>query len=101
MSKVISADVSDDLAERIEEEQEEGESRSATVRRLIRSGLAPQPSGIRNLPKRRVMILASVLLLLITTTPPTQLRLPLGIAAIGLSLLGGLLELVALTSDQP
>lgn len=39
MSKVISADVSDDLAERIEAEQEDGESRSATVRRLVRRGL--------------------------------------------------------------
>lgn len=39
MSKVISADVSEDLAERIEAEQEEGESRSATVRRLVRRGL--------------------------------------------------------------
>lgn len=39
MSKVISADVSDDLAERIDAEQEDGESRSATVRRLVRRGL--------------------------------------------------------------
>lgn len=39
MSNVISSDVSDDLMERIEAEQEEGESRSAVVRRLIRRGL--------------------------------------------------------------
>jgi len=39
MSKVISADVPDDLAERVEAEQEQGESRSAAVRRLVRAGL--------------------------------------------------------------
>ena len=39
MSKVISADVPDDLADRVEDEQEEGESRSAAVRRLVRAGL--------------------------------------------------------------
>lgn len=39
MSKVISADVPDDLAERVEESREEGESRSAAVRRLVRTGL--------------------------------------------------------------
>jgi hypothetical protein len=101
MSKVISADVSEDLAERIEEEQEEGESRSATVRRLVRSGLDPQPSGIGNLPNRRIMIVAGVLLLLIGATPPEPLRLAFGIAGMSLNLLGGLLELVALTSDRP
>jgi len=46
MSKVISTDVPDDLAERIEAEQEEGESRSATVRRLIRRGLDADQSPI-------------------------------------------------------
>lgn len=44
MSKVISADVPDDLAERIEEAQEEGESRSAAVRRLLRTGLDAENS---------------------------------------------------------
>lgn len=39
MSKVISADVPNDLADRVEEEQEDGESRSAAVRRLVRAGL--------------------------------------------------------------
>jgi hypothetical protein len=39
MSYVISAEVSDDLKERIEQAQEEGESRSAAVRRLVRDGL--------------------------------------------------------------
>lgn len=101
MSKVISADVSDDLAERIEEEQEEGESRSATVRRLVRSGLDPQPAGISNLPNRRILIVAGVLLLLIATTPPDPLRLALGVTGTGLNAVGGLLELVALSSDEP
>ena len=39
MSRVISTDVPKDLAERIEEAREGGESRSACVRRLIRAGL--------------------------------------------------------------
>lgn len=101
MSKVISADVSDDLAERIEEEQEEGESRSATVRRLVRSGLDPQPAGIRNLPTRRILIVVGILLILIGTTPPEPLRLALGATGIGLNVIGLLLELVALTSNEP
>lgn len=101
MSKVISADVSDDLAERIEEEQEDGESRSATVRRLVRSGLDPQPSSIRSLPNRRILILAGVLLILIATTPPEPLRLAFGVAGMSLSALGGLLELVDLTTGKP
>lgn len=39
MSITISTKVPEELAERIADEQEEGESRSATVRRLIRDGL--------------------------------------------------------------
>ena len=47
MSRTISAKVSDDLLERIEEAQEEGESRSATVRRLVRTSLDEQDSPHR------------------------------------------------------
>ena len=39
MGSVISTDVPDDLKEQIEAEQGEDESRSATVRRLVRRGL--------------------------------------------------------------
>ena len=39
MSPVISTDVSEDLADRVEEHQEEGESRSAAIRRLLRAGI--------------------------------------------------------------
>jgi len=39
MSQIISTDVPNDLKDRIEDEQEDGESRSAAVRRLIRAGL--------------------------------------------------------------
>ena len=39
MSVTISTKVPEELADRIKEVQEEGESRSATVRRLIRAGL--------------------------------------------------------------
>ena len=46
MSHIISTDVSDDLKDRIEEEQEEGESRSAAVRRLIRRGLDAESLGV-------------------------------------------------------
>lgn len=44
MGEIISADVPDELAERIDEAQDEGESRSATVRRLVRDGLETQES---------------------------------------------------------
>ena len=39
MGSVISTDVPDDLKEQIEAEQGEDESRSATVRRVVRRGL--------------------------------------------------------------
>ena len=42
MSPVISSDVPEELAERVDEESEADESRSATVRRLIRTGLSHQ-----------------------------------------------------------
>lgn len=42
MSNVISADVPDDLKDDVEAAREEGESRSAAVRRLIRTGLREQ-----------------------------------------------------------
>lgn len=48
MSPVISTDVPEDLKDQIEDQQEEGESRSATVRRILRAGLhrADEPAGV-------------------------------------------------------
>lgn len=48
MSPVISADVPEDMSDRIDEEQEEGESRSAVVRRLLRVGIdvSQSPAGV-------------------------------------------------------
>jgi hypothetical protein len=46
MSRVISTDVPNELADRIEEEQEDDESRSAAVRRLLRAGLDGECDGI-------------------------------------------------------
>ena len=45
MGSVISTDVPDDLKEQIEAEQGEDESRSATVRRLVRRGLDDDTIG--------------------------------------------------------
>jgi hypothetical protein len=45
MSPVISTDVSEDLAERVEEHQEDGESRSAAIRRLLRAGIRAEQGG--------------------------------------------------------
>jgi len=45
MSPVIGADVSDDLKERVDDAREEGENRSAAVRRLLRDGLEAQEDG--------------------------------------------------------
>ena len=45
MSPVISTDVSEELAERVEEHQEEGESRSAVIRRLLRAGIDAEEAG--------------------------------------------------------
>lgn len=39
MSRVISADVPEKVAEQIEEYQEDDESRSSAIRRLVRAGL--------------------------------------------------------------
>ena len=50
MSQIISTDVPDDLKDRIEAEQEEGESRSAAVRRLIRSGLKSESETGHTVP---------------------------------------------------
>ena len=46
MGSVISTDVPDDLKEQIEAEQGEDESRSATVRRVVRRGLDDDTIGI-------------------------------------------------------
>lgn len=45
MSPVISSDVSEDMAEEIEDIREEGESRSAAVKRLLRKGMKAEKSG--------------------------------------------------------
>ena len=50
MSKVISADVPNDLADRVEDEQEDGESRSAAVRRLVRAGLDSKEETADSVP---------------------------------------------------
>ena len=42
---MISADTSEELAERVEEESEEGESRSATIKRLLRAGIQAENSN--------------------------------------------------------
>jgi hypothetical protein len=44
MTETISSKMPTELIERIEEAQEEGESRSATVRRLVRDGIEAQGS---------------------------------------------------------
>lgn len=44
MSPVISADVSEDVRDQVDGAREEGESRSAAVRRLLRAGLDAENS---------------------------------------------------------
>lgn len=81
MSQIISTDVPDDLKDRIEEEQEEGESRSAAVRRLIRRGLDADQIGIPY-----VLILIGAFVLGGAVTPTIE---PAYLAIIGVSLLAG------------
>lgn len=50
MSVTISTKVPEELAERIEEAQEDGENRSACVRRLIRAGLDTPDSPTNPVP---------------------------------------------------
>jgi Arc/MetJ-type ribon-helix-helix transcriptional regulator len=96
MSRVISTDVPNDLAEEIEEAREEEESRSAAVRRLIRAGLDSEGSSLRDLPTRRMMILAGTLTIFVATSPPEPIAIAIGAIGIVLSAAGGLLELAAL-----
>lgn len=79
MSRVISADVSEDLAAEIEEEQEEGESRSAVVRRLIRAGLDAE-QGRETIPVTFLLIWIGTLLIAMQYAQADGLAGPLGIA---------------------
>lgn len=96
MSRVISTDVPDDLADRIEEAREGEESRSACVRRLIRDGLDAEQGGFRELPTRRAMMAAGVILILISTSPPEPLDIAIGAGAMVVASIGVLLELAHL-----
>jgi len=96
MSRVISTDVPNDLAERIEEAREREESRSACVRRLIRAGLDAGQGSLKKLPARRVMMAAGILLILIATSPPEPLDLAIGVGAMTVASIGVLLELAHL-----
>lgn len=96
MSRVISTDVPDDLAERIEEAREEEESRSACVRRLIRDGLDADERSLSKLPTRRAMMAAGIILILISTSPPEPLDLAIGVGAMVVASIGVLLELTHL-----
>ena len=86
MSNIISTDVSDDLKDRIEEEQEEGESRSAAVRRLIRQGLEDDGIGLPY-----VLLLFGALTMGIAVTPNVEPAYLL-IMGISLSVAGVLLD---------
>lgn len=100
MSRVISTDVPNDLAERIEEAREGDESRSACVRRLIRDGLDSEQGGLSNLPTRRAMMAAGIILILISTSPPEPLDLVIGVGAMVLASIGVLLELAHLYQNN-
>lgn len=45
MTRVISAGVSEELAEQLEDHREDGESRSKTIDRLLRAGLDREQTG--------------------------------------------------------
>jgi len=81
MSHIISTDVSDDLKDRIEEEQEEGESRSAAVRRLIRRGLNAESLGVP-----AMLIVLGAFMMGAAVTPLIN---PAYLLIIGISLLTG------------
>ena len=68
MSTIISTDVPEDLADRIEAAQEEGESRSACVRRLLRAGLSEQEPDYRTLPL--LALVTGFGLILLAAEPP-------------------------------
>lgn len=101
MSKVISADVSDELAERVEEEREEGESRSAAVRRLVRAGIESEGNSWKDIPTRRMVGGIGILLILVATAPPQPLDLAVGVFGMALTAIGALLELSSLTTARP
>ena len=96
MSRVISTDVPDDLAERIEEAREGKESRSACVRRLIRAGLDAEGGRLKELPPHRAMMAAGIILTFIVTTPPEPLGTAVFTGAMVLLISGIVLELVNL-----
>ena len=100
MSRVISTDVPNDLAERIEEAREGDESRSACVRRLIRAGLDAKQGGISELPTRRAIMAAGIILIFIATSPPEPLDLAIGAGALILLPIGIVLELAHLYANR-
>jgi len=71
MSVTISTKVPEELAERIEEAQEEGESKSAAVRRLIRDGLDGGKTEYHVPPHLYAVFMGSVLFLAPITDPGT------------------------------
>lgn len=80
MSVTISTKVPEELAERIEEEREEGENRSACVRRLIREGLTGSDS--RTGPVPIVLMWCGSVAVAAQYASATDPFGPLGIAAI-------------------
>lgn len=80
MSVTISTKVPEELAERIEEAQEEGESTSATVRRLIRAGLAAPDSASNTVPL--VLMWCGSVAVAAQYASATDPLGPLGVAAI-------------------
>ena len=81
MSNIISTDVPDDLKDRIEAEQEENESRSAVVRRLIRQGLDAESLGVP-----AMLIVLGAFMMGAAVTPLIN---PAYLLIIGISLLTG------------
>jgi hypothetical protein len=80
MSVTISTKVPEELAERIEEAREEGETRSATVRRLIRAGLETPDSPTNPVPL--VLMWGGSVAVAAQYASATDPFGPLGIAAI-------------------
>jgi hypothetical protein len=76
LPKVVSADVPTSLARQIEAEREEGESRSATVRRLIRAGLEAEsgPTVPRPIALGAIGVTTGLLLLIVLLTVPDTWR---------------------------
>jgi hypothetical protein len=81
MGSVISTDVPEDLKEQIEAERGEDESRSATVRRVVRRGLDDDTIGIPYM-----LILFSSFLMGAAVTPTME---PAYLLILGVLLLAG------------